>query len=213
MRSVVSWSGGKDSCYAMMQAKAAGYQPVVLLNMMNENGQISRSHGLPQALLMEQASMMDMVVVTVPASWESYEERFIAALQQLVEIYEIKAAVFGDIDLQAHRDWEEKVCAAVGIEAVLPLWQQSRPKLVMEMLQSGIKTMIVSCNTHLGPDFLGRILDEDLVKELEAKGVDVCGENGEFHTLVLDCPLFKRPVSVGAYTKVQHGDYWFLQWE
>jgi len=213
MRSVVSWSGGKDSCYAMMQAKAAGYQPVVLLNMMNENGQISRSHGLPHAVLMEQASMLEMVVVTVPATWESYEERFIAVLQQLVEIYEVKAAVFGDIDLQPHRDWEEKVCAAAGIEAVLPLWQQPRHKLVMEMLQSGIKTMIVSCNTHLGPDFLGRILDEDLVKDLEAKGVDVCGENGEFHTLVLDCPLFKHPVSVGAYTKVQHGDYWFLQWE
>ncbi|SEL73912.1 MJ0570-related uncharacterized domain-containing protein [Chitinophaga rupis] len=213
MRSVVSWSGGKDSCYAMMQAKAAGYQPVVLLNMMNENGQISRSHGLPHAVLMEQASMLEMVVVTVPASWESYEERFIATLQQLVEIYEVKAAVFGDIDLQPHRDWEEKVCAAAGIEAVLPLWQQPRHQLVMEMLQSGIKTMIVSCNTHLGPDFLGRILDEDLVKELEAKGVDVCGENGEFHTLVLDCPLFKHPVSVGAYTKIQHGDYWFLQWE
>lgn len=213
MRSVVSWSGGKDSCYAMMQAKAAGYQPVVLLNMMNENGQISRSHGLPHAILMEQASMLEMVVVTIPATWESYEERFIAVLQQLVEIYEVKAAVFGDIDLQPHRDWEEKVCAAAGIEAVLPLWQQPRHKLVMEMLQSGIKTMIVSCNTHLGPDFLGRMLDEDLVKELEAKGVDVCGENGEFHTLVLDCPLFKHPVSVGAYTKVQHGDYWFLQWE
>lgn len=213
MRSVVSWSGGKDSCYAMMRAKAAGYQPVVLLNMMNENGQISRSHGLPHAILMEQASMMEMVVVTVPATWESYEERFIAVLQQLVEIYEVKAAIFGDIDLQPHRDWEEKVCAAAGIEAVLPLWQQPRHKLVMEMLQSGIITMIVSCNTHLGPDFLGRILDEDLVKDLEAKGVDVCGENGEFHTLVLDCPLFKHPVSVGAYTKVQHGDYWFLQWE
>lgn len=213
MRTVVSWSGGKDSCYATMQAKAAGYQPVVLLNMMNENGQISRSHGLPHAVLMEQASMLEMVMVTVPATWESYEERFIAALQQLVEIYEVKAAVFGDIDLQPHRDWEEKVCAAAGIEAVLPLWQQSRHKLVMEMLQSGIITMIVSCNTHLGPDFLGRILDEDLVKDLEAKGVDVCGENGEYHTLVLDCPLFKHPVSIGAYTKVQHGDYWFLQWE
>lgn len=213
MRSVVSWSGGKDSCYAMMQVKAAGYQPVVLLNMMNENGQISRSHGLPHAILMEQASMLEMVVITVPATWESYEERFIAVLQQLVEIYEVKAAVFGDIDLQPHRDWEEKVCAAAGIEAVLPLWQQPRHKLVMEMLQSGIKTMIVSCNTHLGPDFLGRMLDEDLAKELEAKGVDVCGENGEFHTLVLDCPLFKHPVSVGAYTKVQHGDYWFLQWK
>ena len=81
------------------------------------------------------------------------------------------------------------------------------------MLAGGIRTMIVSCNTQLGPDFLGRTLDAQLVADLEAKGVDVCGENGEFHTLVLDCPLFKTPVQPGAYTKVQHEDYCFLQWE
>lgn len=213
MRTVVSWSGGKDSCYAMMQAVAAGHQPVVLLNMMNENGKISRSHGLPHALLLQQSAALGLPISAIPASWETYELRFTAALQQVVEIYGVEAAVFGDIDLQAHRDWEEKVCAAAGIEALLPLWQQSRRSLVEAMLQSGIRTMIVSCNTHLGPDFLGRIMDPQLLADLEAKGVDVAGENGEFHTLVLDCPLFKEPVDPGSYTKVQHGDYHFLQWE
>jgi diphthamide synthase (EF-2-diphthine--ammonia ligase) len=81
------------------------------------------------------------------------------------------------------------------------------------MLKSGIRCMIVSCNTHLGPDFLGRIMDEQLLADLEAKGVDVAGENGEYHTLVLDCPLFKAPLEVGAYTKVRHEDYHFLQFE
>ncbi|KAA2238544.1 diphthine--ammonia ligase [Chitinophaga agrisoli] len=213
MKTLVSWSGGKDSCYAMMQAIAAGYQPTVLLNMMNENGQISRSHGLPHHLLLQQAEAVGLPLITVPASWEAYEMRFIAALHQITELYKVGAAVFGDIDLQAHRDWEEKVCAAAGIEAVLPLWQQPRRALVEAMLRDGIRTMIVSCNVQLGPDFLGRVMDMGLVHELEAKGVDVCGENGEFHTLVVDCPLFKGAVHVGGYEKVRHGDYWFLQWE
>jgi uncharacterized protein (TIGR00290 family) len=213
MRTVISWSGGKDSCYAMMQAITAGHQPVVLLNMMNENGKISHSHGLPHGILRQQAEALGLVVVTIPATWEAYEERFVAALQQLVDLYKIEAAVFGDIDLQQHRDWEEKVCTAAGIKAVLPLWQRPRKKLVQEMLDSRVQSMIVSCNTQLGQSFLGRVLDEDLVAELEVMGVDACGENGEFHTLVLDCPLFREPVHIGAYTKVRHGDYWFLQWE
>ena len=213
MNTVISWSGGKDSCYAMMQAKAAGHHPVVLLNMMNENGKISRSHGLPHSLLLQQSAALELPIGTIPASWETYEVRFTAALQQVVEIYGVEAAVFGDIDLQAHRDWEEKVCAAAGIQALLPLWQQPRRQLVEDMLKSGIRTMIVSCNTHLGPDFLGRIMDTQLLEELEAKGVDVAGENGEFHTLVIDCPLFKAPLELVPYTKVQHEDYHFLQWE
>ncbi len=213
MKTVISWSGGKDSCYAMMQSVNAGHQPLVLLNMMNENGKISRSHGLPHGILLQQAAAMRLPLITIPASWEAYEVRFISALQQVVALYDVEAAVFGDIDLQPHRDWEEKVCAAAGISALLPLWQQSRRELVEAMLQSGIHTMIVSCNTHLGPGFLGRTMDSQLLEELEAKGVDVCGENGEFHTLVIDCPLFETPVDPGPYTKVQHGDYCFLQWE
>lgn len=213
MNTVISWSGGKDSCYAMMQAKAAGHHPLVLLSMMNENGKISRSHGLPHELILRQSEALGLPIGTIPTTWEAYEVRFIAALQQVVEIYGVEAAVFGDIDLQPHRDWEEKVCAAAGIEALLPLWQQPRRQLVEAMLESGIRTMIVSCNTHLGPDFLGRIMDAQLLADLEAKGVDVAGENGEYHTLVLNCPLFKAPLEVGAYTKVRHEDYHFLQWE
>lgn len=194
----------------MMQAVKAGYEPAVLLNMMNESGHISRSHGLPHHILLQQAQALQLPLVTIPASWEEYEVRFIAGLQQLVQHYQPEAAVFGDIDLQPHREWEEKVCAAAGIRAVLPLWQQSRRQLAESMLRDGIQTMIVSCNTHLGPGFLGRTLDLHLLDELEAQGVDVCGENGEFHTVVTHCPLFNAPVQLPAGKKVQHGDYWFL---
>lgn len=196
-----------------MQAKTAGYQPAVLFNVMNEAGNRSRSHGLPHHILQQQADALALPLVTIASSWEAYEEKYIATLQQLVPAHQLTHAIFGDIDLQAHRDWEEKVCTAAGITAVLPLWQGNRKDLVLQMLSAGITTMIVSCNTHLGIDFLGRTFDLSLLEELEAKGVDVCGENGEFHTAVIHCPLFKSPVHLPAYTKIIHGDYCFLQWE
>jgi uncharacterized protein (TIGR00290 family) len=207
-----SWSGGKDSCFALMQAVQMGYTPVVLLNMMNENGRISRSHGLPPAILQQQAAAMQLPLVATPTTWNDYENNFVAVLKEARDGYAAANIVFGDIDLQAHRDWEEMVCTKAGLLAMLPLWQQDRKTLVLQMLAAGIVCMIVSCNTVLGETFLGAYLTPELITRLEEKGVDVCGENGEFHTVVVNCPLFKAPVSLPGYTIVLHDNYWFLQW-
>ncbi len=204
-----SWSGGKDSCFALMQAIKEGYTPAVLLNVLNEAGQISRSHGIPAAILQLQAKAAGLPMHLVASSWADYEIKFTATLQQLQQEYNLSYAVFGDIDLQPHRDWEEKVCSNAGLTAVLPLWQQDREQLVIQMLEAGIETIIVSCNETLGPDFLGRLIDAQCVSDLRNAGVDVCGENGEFHTLVLDCPLFSAPVEVQVTKKLLHEKYWF----
>ena len=213
INTIVSWSGGKDSCFALMQAVQQGYNPVALLNVLNENGRISRSHGLPASLLQQQADALDLPLHTIASSWQDYETNFINTLKNTAAAHAAQAVVFGDIDLQPHRDWEEKVCAAAGLKALLPLWHEDRKELVLRMLREGLRCMIVSCNTHLGEDFLGRIMDESLIADLEAKGVDVCGENGEFHTMVTDCPLFAAPIAIPAFSRVQHEDYWFLQME
>jgi diphthine-ammonia ligase len=119
---------------------------------------------------------------------------------------------FGDIDLQEHRDWEEMVCAKAGLHALLPIWKQDRRALVYEMLDQPIEAMIVSCNDTMGPDFLGRILEPALIDELEAIGVDPCGEDGEYHTLVLNCPLFSRRIDIPSFTRTRHEGYNFIQW-
>ncbi len=204
-----SWSGGKDSCFAFIKALEQGMKPVVLLNVLNEEGKISRSHGIPLTILEAQAAAMNMPLHPISSSWNDYERKFIAALTELTETYKLRVAVFGDIDLQAHRDWEEKVCAAVNVEAILPLWQQDRRRLVNEMLAAGIETMIVSCNEVMGEPFLGKTLTSELIDELEALGVDACGENGEFHTLVLNCPVFTQKINVVVTDKVCHQGYWF----
>ncbi len=207
-----SWSGGKDSCYALMQASALGGVPKVLVNMMNENGMISRSHGLPFSLLKRQAEAMELPIITAPTSWNDYQVNFINTLRQIRAAYGVEKMVFGDIDLQAHRDWEETVCAEAGITAVLPLWQRNRKELLLEMLAKGMEAMIVSCNAVMGKEFLGKMLFHELIPVLEEKGIDVCGENGEFHTIVTDCPVFKKKILLPGFTKVQHEGYFFLQW-
>ena len=207
----VSWSGGKDSCYALMQAINHGYPLKVLVNMMNENGIISRSHGLPLAILKQQAGAMEVPIIATPTSWSDYEMNFIATLNNIKERFAVEAMVFGDIDLQAHRDWEEMVCNKTSIHALLPLWQKDRKQLVYEMIHSGIEAMIVSCNTVMGEHFLGKMITEELIPQLESIGVDVCGENGEFHTVVINCPLFKNKISLPLFDKILHNNYWFLQ--
>lgn len=204
-----SWSGGKDSCFAFMKAIGSGYQPIALLNVMNEDGQISRSHGIPREILHAQAQLMKLPIYMIESSWENYEENFVNALKHLKLDYDIQAAVFGDIDLQFHRDWEEKVCEASGLKTVLPLWQQDRKALVLDMLNAGMETIIVSCNEQLGEQFLGRMISEELLDELESLDVDACGENGEYHTLVINCPLFSERLNIQITDRLHHGTYWF----
>jgi uncharacterized protein (TIGR00290 family) len=196
-----------------MQAIAQGHTPKALLNMMNENGRVSRSHGLPLSLLQQQADAMALPIVTKPSTWGDYEANFIETLRALKNAYALESMVFGDIDLQPHRDWEEKVCAAAGLEALLPIWQRNRKELVLQMIDAGIEAMIVSCNTTLGEPFLGKHITRALIPALEEKGVDVCGENGEFHTVVINCPLFSHAITLPSFTTALHKEYWFVQWE
>src|SRR4051812_25051659 len=104
MNTTCSWSGGKDSCFALMQAIKQAYQPKALLNVLNEEGKISRSHGIPAEILRAQAERANLPVYLISSSWQDYETKFVNALQVLAKEHQLQYAVFGDIDLQAHRD-------------------------------------------------------------------------------------------------------------
>ncbi len=191
---LISWSGGKDSCLALQRARQNGMAVALLITAMDEAGVWSRSHGVPAALMQAQAASLGLPLTFYQTTWQTYEAQFIATLQS-AHANGIRFAVFGDIDLQAHRDWEEKVCAAASLEAVLPLWQQDRQSLVDEFLQAGFKAIVVCVNGRfLGQEFCGREFDAAFLADLPA-GVDACGENGEFHTFVYDGPGFAHPVA------------------
>lgn len=192
---LISWSGGKDSCLALWRARAAGMAVPLLITAMDEDGRKSRSHGVPPSLLEAQAASLGARLQRYSTSWASYEERFIAMLRA-ARTDGIEHALFGDIDLQPHRDWEEKVCAAAGLTAHLPLWGEDRRALVDEFLAAGFKAIVVCINgSHLSADFCGREFDAAFLADLPP-GVDACGENGEFHTFVYDGPAFSTPVAL-----------------
>jgi uncharacterized protein (TIGR00290 family) len=189
-----SFSGGKDSCFALWRAQQQGQLDVrTLLVMFEESGERSRSHAIPLPLIERQARSLQLDLVTRNASWRTYETLFIAALHELRASWH-EVAVFGDIDLQAHRDWEERVCMAAGIRAELPLWHQDRRTLADEILAAGFRAQVVCTDSRFLPDdFCGREYDASFIRDLPA-GVDACGENGEFHTFVFDGPNFHAPV-------------------
>lgn len=208
-----SWSGGKDSCFALMRRLREGGELKVLLNMMNESGRRSRSHGLPAFMLEQQAASLGVPILYRASSWADYQANFIEMLAEANTRFGAGEVVFGDIDLQAHRDWEEMVCSQAGVRAALPLWQEDRRSLVLEMLAAGIETHIVSCNSLMGAGFIGRRLDESLITKLIGLGIDPCGEEGEFHTVVTNCPLFAQPVLLPELGAVEHQGYWFANFQ
>ncbi len=209
MNFLCSWSGGKDSCYALYKAIQLGYKPRILLNVMNEFGDRSRSHGIPKNVLEAQAEALELPIHFFSSTWTDYEKKYINNLKKLVKDYPITHSVFGDIDIESHRAWEEKVSKAANLKAVLPLWQGDRKQLVLDMIKAGLEAMVVSCNQVLGSEFLGRVIDKDILAEFESMGVDACGENGEFHTLVVNAPFFKNRIEVEIEEKATSSNYNF----
>ena len=207
----VSWSGGKDGYLALQRAVARGGRLAALLTMTEPDGRRSKSHALPLSLVRRQAAALGVPLVVRGASWDDYEAAFLDGLAELRGRLDLDLGVFGDIDLQPHRDWVERVCAEAGLEAVLPLWLEPRRRLLAELFAAGVSATVVVVNgDRLDARFLGRRLDPGLVDELEAAGVDACGEEGEFHTVVTDAPLFSSPVALPARGTVAVDRYHFL---
>jgi len=213
MNFLCSWSGGKDSCYAFYKVLQLGYAPKVLLNVMNEYGNRSRSHGLSKEVLLAQAESIGVPIHFFNATWKEYESKYIAHLKTLVQKFDISHSVFGDIDIDSHRSWEEKVSAAANIKAILPLWKKQRKQLVLDMIKEGFESIIVSCKQDMGISFIGEVLTENTLAKLEAKGVDVCGENGEYHTVVVNAPFFKRKIKVRVNNTHTFNNYNFAELE
>ena len=208
MPALCSWSGGKDSCLALYRAAGLNMEISTLLCMLHEDGNVSRSHGISRRVLETQAIALRREIVFGSATWGGYESAFIARLKEL-KIQGIGQAVFGDIDLDAHREWEERVCDEADMEAILPLWGEQRRRLVDEFLEAGFRAIIVSVRDKSMVHWLGRDFCEAFIGEAETIGWDACGENGEFHTFVYDGPNFENPVQYKLADVHQEKNYFF----
>jgi len=137
-----------------------------------------------------------------------YEEEFKAAVSAL-KPQGIQAMVFGDVYLDEHRTWVERVCGDLGIVPVEPLWNVPAVQVVEEFIGLGFEAVIVSGKADLfGEDFVGRSLDREMLEELKRRDICPCGENGEFHSLVVDGPLFKRRIEILESEPILKEGFW-----
>ncbi|MBA7651589.1 hypothetical protein ES703_59408 [subsurface metagenome] len=211
----VSWSGGKDSCFACYQAAVSGLKVCYLLNMITEDGKRSWTHGLSTELLQMQSQAIGIPLVQRQTSMANYETEFKDTLLTLKQMG-ISGGVFGDIDLEEHREWVDRICRQVDITPYLPLWGQSQEKILRSFIASGFEAIIVVARADLfGEEWLGRKMDWEFLSHLaklkQTSDIQPCGEAGEYHTFVIDGPLFNQRVEILETNKVLREGYWFLE--
>lgn len=194
MKFVVSYSGGKDSVLALHHMIAQGHTPVALLVMANHSQKRSWFHGMDLKLMEEVAASLEIPLLLCHSAGEDYQEKMEAGLRQ-AKAMGAEAAVYGDIDIEGHRQWCQERCDAVGLERIHPLWHRDREENTREAIDLGYQCLIKCVKNGVLPqDYLGKMLSLELLEEMKSRGIDVCGENGEYHTVVVGGPIFHSPV-------------------
>lgn len=195
---VLSWSSGKDAAYALYKLQQLKeYTVHSLFCTLEEKQRRVSMHGIHESLLDAQADSLEIplqkLFLPKDLSMDSYgkimEEELIKKKHQGISSF-----AFGDILLEDLKSYRESQLASVDIGTVFPLWKQNTSNLAREIIDSGIKAIVVavSCNV-LNNSFISREYDEVFLSDLP-KHVDPCGENGEFHTFVYDAPNFQKPI-------------------
>jgi uncharacterized protein (TIGR00290 family) len=199
----LAWSSGKDSAWALHTVREAGsFDVVALLTTVNRTHGRVAMHAVRQSLLEMQAAAAGLPLVTVcipsPCSNEIYERAMSEAMARAAS-EGVRHVIFGDLFLQDIRDYREKQLARCGMTPVFPLWGMETGSLAEEMIAGGLRAYLTCVDPRqLERGFAGRRFDAELLADLP-RGVDPCGENGEFHTFACAGPMFiaEVPVTVG----------------
>jgi len=189
------WSGGKDSALALDRARRAGIEVARLISLYDSATGRVRFHATRVEMLEAQASAIGLPLRAIATSWPGMEDALSGELSSLRE-EGFAGVVFGDIHLADVRAWYEQRVTAAGLEHVEPIWGEPPPALLEEFVSSGGRAVITCVDlARLKEAFLGRVIDESFPADIAATGVDVCGENGEFHSFAFAGPVFTRPVA------------------
>jgi uncharacterized protein (TIGR00290 family) len=209
----ISWSSGKDSALALHHARCDGELEVVgMLTTVNAAFDRVAMHGVRRALLEAQAAALGLPLHVVELSWpcsnQVYEQRMSVAVDAGLEAG-VDAIVFGDLFLEDVRRYRERALAGTGLRALFPLWQRPTSAVASELLELGVRAVVSCVDPAQAPEALaGRWYDRALLDELPT-GVDPCGENGEFHTVVVDGPGFSEAIVVTVGETVERDGFLF----
>ncbi len=209
----VSWSSGKDSAWMLHRLLQEPHTSVTgLLTTVNTTHQRVAMHGTRWSILEAQAKAVGLPLHVVPLPWpcsnEVYEDRMKRVVVSARE-QGVTHLAFGDLFLEDIRDYRVRLLKGSGVSPLFPLWGEPTNRLAREMAGGGLKAVLTCVDPQkLSPAFAGRTFDRDLLEALP-ETVDWCGENGEFHTCVVDGPMFRHPLPVRTGERVDREGFCF----
>ena len=212
-KAFISWSSGKDSAFALYEAKRLDLAEIVGV-LVTINGTYDRvaMHGVRHSLLDKQIAALNLpaikVLIPSPCPNELYEARMAEACAAM-KAQGVNHIIFGDLFLQDIRAYREEKLASVGMTGLFPLWQRDTADLARQMIESGFVAHLVCVDPRrLNKNFAGRRFDLSLLEDLPSD-VDQCGENGEFHTVITEGPIFPQPIFVENGAVVERDGFVF----
>lgn len=225
MECILNWSGGKDSALALYKlSQGKEYNVKCLLTTLNAEYKRVSMHGVRQELLQQQAASIGLPLVECflpeKATCNDYNNMMRETLMNFI-VDGIHYSAFGDIFLEDLRQYRVNQLDKIGMKAIFPLWKRNTNDIANEFIDLGFKTIITCVSSkHLDESFVGRTFDKQFIADLP-KEVDPCGENGEFHSFVVDGPIFKTPINYTLGEKVfrsfpinnkdvNEGGFWFI---
>ena len=197
-RVLLSWSSGKDAAWALhMLRQAAEVDIVGLLTTINQEFDRVAMHAVRRTLLERQAKAAGLPLLTASLPWPctnaQYEDAMARALADAREGFAVTHIAFGDLFLEDVRAYRERQISGTGLAPLFPRWGSPTEVLAREMVAGGLQAILTCIDPRILPaSFAGRTFDQSLLDDLP-KGVDPCGERGEFHTFACAGPMFHVP--------------------
>lgn len=229
MRVVALVSGGKDSCYNLLQCVAAGHEIVALANLQPENKAPDELDSFMYQTVGHQGVSLYAEAMGLPlfrqytSGVAHHQDKWYTPTvgDEVEDLYKLLQKVKSEIDIEAvssgavlsdyQRLRVENVCSRLGLISLAYLWRREQGELLQEMIDCNVEALVIKV-AALGLDpakHLGLNLSQiqpHLLKMNEKYGLNICGEGGEYETFTIDCPLFKKRIAVDAYETVIHSD-------
>jgi uncharacterized protein (TIGR00290 family) len=212
-RTLVSWSSGKDSAWALyLLRRDPAVELAALLTTFNAEAGRVAMHAVRRELVEAQAARLGLPLWSVELPWpcpnSEYESRMLEACRRAVSDG-ITTVAFGDLFLADIRAWRERQIEGTGLSPVFPVWQIPTAQLARRLLEAGVRAKVTCIDRkRLDAAFAGREYDASFLDDLPS-GIDPCGENGEFHTFVYDSPDFAQPIPVTVGTTIERDGFVF----
>lgn len=204
MRLASLYSGGKDSTFSFYLMEQSGHDIPYLVNVVPEDAASWIFHTPNLSVVPLMAESMGKELVTAKSS--GTEEGDMEGLRSALDGLDVEGVVSGAIWSDYQWDRMNIVCGDLGLKLMAPLWRKDQDMLMDQLIDSGIRSMIVGCYAEgLGEEWLGRIIDRQAVEELKAirarTGISIMGEGGEYESLTIDSPMHSRPLEIVSSEK------------